>query len=493
MDEFDVCIIGGGTVGSYLAASLLKKRIGRVAVIQGDKRAAKMCFLSKSSTNYAGLEAGRLFGESGTSQIWGGQMIGFSDTELGVLYDRGDPLKDIYKTLASTYRNEVFEVLNFNLFSKDKAGSNLNHLESAGEFNLRYSSWLGFKNRNIKNVLDKHKLYSDQVNSLTKFKGYVLDFNKGTFRCGKLQSIFYMNARGDESQIHAKKFIICSGAMETTRLVKCLQYKMNGKSSYPIHKFSDHISVKIGEIKRANKKSDFSRYFGQIVLGKKMFTPRLEIFPSSTLAAMGFIHFAFKRNKKGVLELIQKLLLKRQGKLTHKKITLIDLVSDFNYLLKLTLSLLLRNRVYYDPSFDIEVFLVLETDPINNNSKIEFNSKDKTLKLDWQISSSDIENINTITERFKVWFVNNFGIDKFSYKQEIFRHKNLYDIYHPYNTLVVSNTEHADINSELQVNPFENVYALCTGIMENIGSINPGFVQFLLAEKLANTLSEIRE
>ena len=79
--ECDVCIIGAGAVGIYLAVELAKKSIDVVLLEAGDWKNIDASTLFGTGAEferdiYPGAVDGRFFGIGGTTSHWGGAQIG---------------------------------------------------------------------------------------------------------------------------------------------------------------------------------------------------------------------------------------------------------------------------------------------------------------------------------------------------------------------------------------------------------------------------------
>jgi choline dehydrogenase-like flavoprotein len=81
-----ICIIGGGTVGLFLAKKLSEKKIHTIIVEEGKEIQTK-----KPNTKYNYTKSSELLleqytkkysGLGGTSKVWGGQMIPFQKYDL---------------------------------------------------------------------------------------------------------------------------------------------------------------------------------------------------------------------------------------------------------------------------------------------------------------------------------------------------------------------------------------------------------------------------
>ena len=75
-DLFDLCIVGGGTIGCFVANSICKNK--RVLLLESNGRGLPITSKPGSNNGYRGETIGRSFGLGGTSKIWSGQLAPYS-------------------------------------------------------------------------------------------------------------------------------------------------------------------------------------------------------------------------------------------------------------------------------------------------------------------------------------------------------------------------------------------------------------------------------
>lgn len=83
--RYDVVVIGGGTVGILLTASLVQRGL-RVCIVEAGDTVARHptgIFAAQSrGKTHAGVTLGRGMGLGGTSALWGGQLAMFAPDDL---------------------------------------------------------------------------------------------------------------------------------------------------------------------------------------------------------------------------------------------------------------------------------------------------------------------------------------------------------------------------------------------------------------------------
>lgn len=84
----DVCIVGGGTAGLFLAQDLCSRGIKVVVLEAGSERSVRPPefghFCEQLGIPFRGADNGRCFGIGGTSALWGGQMIPLARSDFEV-------------------------------------------------------------------------------------------------------------------------------------------------------------------------------------------------------------------------------------------------------------------------------------------------------------------------------------------------------------------------------------------------------------------------
>ena len=149
-----VCIIGAGTAGIFLAQELSRLGIDSVILELGDKKVSLPSEIGERclqlGTPYKGEEKGRVFGLGGTSTLWGGQMISLSLADFDTRCNSFFPAWPISFSELSQYFAEVRKRLGLENSENRLAQTYFQDLyDFNDDFNLRISDWIPFKNRNF--------------------------------------------------------------------------------------------------------------------------------------------------------------------------------------------------------------------------------------------------------------------------------------------------------------------------------------------------------
>jgi hypothetical protein len=446
----NICIVGAGTYGSYLAYGLLEKdpSINIKLIDVGNhkiKSESEIGYISKiTKVQYNASSKGRFFGLGGTSSKWGGQLLFLSKNDIP-----NNPTMDYVRNINIKYKNIVLS----KFFKKIPELKEIN-IES--DLYIKTGIWLNFKKRNIYTYFKLHK-YKPRLEVLTNTR--VIRINKSN---NNIVSITILK-NDHEFEIQADVFYITCGALESVRLLSSsniinLEVESTG--------FADHISTRTFTITSNNTsfcKHDFSYKF----INGSLITTRIigEIDGSSyyiqPVFNEKFIFFNFLKN----------LIFKN----TFSFYDFVKSIKQFYHLFPFVYNYIFKNKLYVYKNWDINIDI--ETDDIDN--KLSFSKNiDKYnqngLDINFNISNSTIEKIYKVKDRIKKLLINHNieFIETTTNKQGI----KLEDTYHPFK-LYNKNTTFNE-----RFNPISNLYVCNTGLLDRAGGLNPTAVLFCVIE-----------
>jgi hypothetical protein len=503
--DSEICIIGGGLVGLYLANKLRSNNLEVTVIEAGNQNfqsARNLKFKTyHKSFFYGGADSGRNFGLGGTSVLWGGQMLPLtrSDIENRTYIGTSSwPIK--YKSLCKYY-NIVKKDFNFSLINSKIR--NFNFLKNY--FLIRFSTWLPIRYRNFYSLFSK-KIKSDNklnvfINSqVIKIKNSKKKNLKNDFIINNLIAI---SPNGNVLNIKAKIVIICCGALESTKLMLVYNKKNNNfitSNGAPLGLFfSDHLSVICGKINLFDWKK-FNLYFSPIFRNGLMSTPRFELnslTQKKRRLPSAFVHFNFNTNHSTYRDVL-KYIFKR--KIISFKDMILLIVSIF-LIIKDIYNLFIFRFFYRIAWFYKSTKMLLEIDieQIPNKDNRIFLVNKKNLAIDWRISSKDIKYVKIISNIFaECW--NNSKLKKIaivkinlpsSKKLLISMKKNFKAPYHPTGTIRMGNNpKESVVDKNLKVWKVNNCYVLSTAVFPSSGSANTGMCLLALANRLSDHISK---
>ena len=152
----EVCIVGAGTAGIFLAQELSRLGVETILLESGDEKTSRPSESNEQCLQlgipYRGAEQGRAFGLGVTSALWGGQIIPLSSSDLEKRLTISLDAWPLNYSDLDPYFDQVRERLRLKKLEnettfKQKYFPDL--LNFGEEFNLRIADWIPFKRRNF--------------------------------------------------------------------------------------------------------------------------------------------------------------------------------------------------------------------------------------------------------------------------------------------------------------------------------------------------------
>jgi len=492
----DVCIVGAGTAGLFLAQSIQEAGI-RVIVIELGGRSildAEASFKKPKFSHqiYHGALKGRVSGLGGTSSKWGGQMIGLSESDFNLHEGVSDnvtwpitkkDLKPYYKKVASLlgFDNSRFSFKKTNTFKLFKK-SLVSEL-----FNIRVSTWIPFSKRNFaktfRKVIEKSSMVEIWIN--TKLSS----FENAVWEGERLTQLTFTGPDGQTLVINGSHFVLTMGAIETTKYVNdILSVKeIETSNSYPL---CDHVSSSVGRLELKNRNA-FLKAFSPFFVSNIMKTIRFEFLYESQVDGQtpsAFVHFATAQKKGSALEIIRSFAQKLQGRpfqISFRDIHLGKFLKDVTSILFWRF---FRSRLILNHDGKVEVVVDIEQRPDPTNRIL---IKDNQIDLFWGVTENDCQSIATVAQSFRdSWNaspeLSEIGAIIIEDDQKLI---NYYDVYHPTGSLPFGiHPDSSLLDPNLRLWCTNNVFVSSTAVFPTGGSANPGFTHLALTQRLSEHL-----
>lgn len=511
----DVCIVGGGTAGIFLAAALRRRGVGVVVVETGaspGRRPAEFGErVHQRGIHYRGAELGRCFGLGGTSVLWGGQMIPVTPLDMASRPWTGVEAWPIRHEELAPYFDEVAAVLGLKGVhpAEEQEDQSLvvrhfSRLSRIGaEFDVRLSAWLPFKSRNfaqefadaLRDDPDLRVWLNARVNSLD---------TSPDVGHRRVTSVTIRNMAGNTLVIHARRFVLCAGALETTRLLLEHDERTAGsitRLGSPLGRyFSDHLSATCGQFQR-HSRSRFNSAVAPIFSHGLMRTPRLELSAAcqrSHELPSAFAHVTFRTHGDTGFDIVRNFLRRRQGErhslgLSPGRVG--RLVHDVTAMAYWRYA---RSRLWIPVQADVLLQVDLEQIPNRESRLLLSDERDangrRRLIVDWRVTERDVAAIRAVTrltgDRWQKSQLADLATLELVPDQSFDSFEMLYDVYHPTGTIRMGRTP-ADsvVDSDLRLWATENCYVSTTAVFPTAGSANPGFTHLALTARLAEHLA----
>lgn len=507
-----VCVIGAGTAGIFLSQRLQKQGIRVMLLEAGDTLARRPDELDQHCVQhgirYRGADSGRSFGLGGTSVLWGGQMLPLTPFDMATR-----PAVDVdawplsYAELAP-YIHAVKQALRLPMSDDSVEAAlrtrhfpNLSRLDP--DFQLRLSEWLPFKTRNFAKAFAK-ALRMD-VDLEVWLNAAVVGFEWASGPVTRITAVEARSWNGKTLVVRPEVLVVCSGALESTRLMLAFDEAAQGlvsRSGAPLGRyFADHLSVTCGRFECCDR-GRYNRETAPIFARGMMRTPRLEL--SSTAqqrlaVTSAFAHFTFVTDGDTGFDVVRNLLRQRQGEQRGLGLTpgkLWRVVSDVS---AMAFWRGVYRRLWIPRQADLLLQVDVEQTP-NWNSRLSLaDDRDglgrKRLVIEWQIRPDDIYVIRTVAERaLQAWCaspLNEIATLRLTLPEQFDDFKVLYDVYHPTGTLRMGNAAaNSIVDRDLRVWVLENGYISSTAVFPSAGSANPGLTHLALTARLAEHIAK---
>lgn len=508
-----ICIIGAGTAGLFLASQLSSKKKEVIIIEAGDEHATsfvrKYFKINSNTQHYINNknENSRAFGIGGTSTIWGGFMVPMqrSEFEKNSLFSWPIKFKDLQKYYSIVKKKLKIEIIdldkNSNSTNLIKKNYNLKFFKKI--FNLNFGIYLNKNKKNFYNTFIKKKndiglIYSNsrvfKINNLEKKKN-----NKFS-----VKNILAKSNNGNILDIQAEIFILCCGAIKSTRLMHiCNIDNKNFLSKKKIslgNNFSEQLKIYCGTFYVKNW-IKFREFFSPIYWKNSYQFPRLILKSNLKKIRNRSItcQFVYDRPNKDWINIF-KLFIRNQFnykyfvsilKLTPKII--LD-IYNFFYLRKI------KKIWWFQKVSKINLYLFFDQNNRSSNKLIIKKDLYKEGRVNntfllWKINKEDIKTVKIFCQIFKD-FWQKTGLQKIAYfkpipKNSHFICKSLKAIYHPTGSLMTGKNNSNSVTDEnLRFRYLENLYICSTAVFPFGGSANTGLTLLALAARLSDYIKK---
>lgn len=479
-----ICIIGGGTVGLFLANKL--KEVADVTVIeegseidQGFKNSNYVLNKSNYKLKGPGYHK-KKFTLGGLSTIWGGQMIPPQKSDIqnrnyiGVK-SWNIKFKEIYKyykILSKSLKIRFLEKELFKLFGQNNKDKN---------FNLRFSVFLRKKKKNFYSFYKK-QLKHHNLKIYTNAKVIKIIKAKNT---NLIKKVIARSENTNTLTINADLTIICCGTIESTRLLflfNKFNKKYMKKNNTLGHFFCEQLSYVSAKLSIKDKRK-FILNFSPIYKYGLLHNPRLEL--SSNFQKENKLPSAYYH-----LLPFQERRVNFQLKYLFNYFFFI-ITNIFNFLY----FRIINKRLWFRRSQKILLLINIEQVPSVQNRIMIFSKKvqkkeSERLDINYKIQKKIFKDIIFLNNCFKnYWIKSGFNkiadIKFFKSSYENIK-KTLKITYHPSGTIRIgSNSTNSSCDKNLKYWGINNLYICSTAVFPSVGSSNTGFMLLVMASRLA--------
>jgi hypothetical protein len=490
----DFCIIGAGAIGIYTAIQLSKKKIKVSLVEAGDNNlfydSYSLGFGAKFSSNiYNGAISGRYYGLGGSTSRWAGLLTPYCS------YDLPNENNIHFKTWSHIIKKIKFHqknVLNSLMSSNLNFDSYFDNNNNLDQPSLKdYDNLvLPFSKRNLSSLFKNNYKYNQYItiytNSIVNKWCNNIDRNNSS-----IKKIIATSINGNTLEIISKKFIICAGTLESTRMLLEIKDQMPENfiqnDSFIGKYLSDHLSTKIGVVRSDNYKNIADeygiRFIDKWIVRKKI----LELSRDKSIPRF-FMHYTINYNIEIVKYLREFFQLIQRNKIPIFSVGKLAQISE---LYKVVYNRFIYKKLYVNSDSPINFQLDFEQSPNIDNSLNLLNRRDtydrKILNIDWKIKNEDLENFYKIYHYILKKFPNlNKIIDFINF--DSLQNIKFDDAYHPVGTCIMGDNYESVIDLDLKVKGIDNLWSINLGVFPSAGSANPTFSLLCLAHDFSKNI-----
>jgi choline dehydrogenase-like flavoprotein len=497
--EHDVCIVGAGAAGAYVAHRLGQLGL-RVLLLEAGGQTcvhanALGIGLELGGSSYRGATLGRAFGLGGTTSLWGGQLVPYIDTDIPRPTEALASAWEHIVARVAEHGRQVRCVLRLPKERASGAAGPFEHearrLRGAG-LTLLSSERLPFHRRNFSKLLSSTYSGRGRVDVCLHALVRRWSLAPGASGGARVESVTLRSA-GREHSVRAPAFLLAAGAIESARSL------LEIRASSPTDPFlgrsigqnlTDHLSCTVAAVPGASRSAIIER-FGPRFERDALTSPRfLDAAPQAALAR-GFFHFIFELDSPG-LRLARKALSAMQAR-RRPELSLDELRAGTLGLFGLGYERFVRARLHVPDGTAMHLQLDLEQLPSAERC-ITLNERRDTFdrpvaELRWGVSDADLEQVSTLTRRFARLWSSSPELPELDFALPAPSRATPLDAYHPAGVCRLGTDAAAVVAPDLRVHGTENLWHLSTGVFPSAGSANPVFSLLCLGESLARQLA----
>jgi choline dehydrogenase-like flavoprotein len=501
--QCEVCVVGAGAAGIYLAVELAKRGLDVILLEAGNKActdASTIGFETHFDADlYPGATLGRFFGLGGSTSHWGGALVPHTAHDLRDTTAIDD---QAWQQIVQTVADKSTIVLNklgwktgpdFSTFATNQLKVSATTFDGAG-FEVTSGLLLPFRKKNLIYLLQSSSVKHSRLQVIVN--AVVNDWHCVTDQRGlHVKLVKAVAPNGKCLTVTALRFIITAGAIESARILLELDQSaaqpLLRKSSATGCYLSDHLSMSIADVSPESIGATIKLFAPRFSHGWMRGFRFLEKEPPIE-APRAFAHFIFDNQNPG-FALAKEGLCALQGR-RWPKLSVMDVAKGLGGLTRLGYQQLVHSTLYIPCLSPTHLQLDIEQTPLRENRITLSGQLDRygrrTASIHWRIGEVDIININSTAKRLlDKWSSGKSKLPSLIPRQNDCNTKKPHDAYHPVGTCRMGNHSEAVVDNDLKVWGLENIWVVSTGVLPNAGTANPTFTMLCLAERLVKQIS----
>ena len=478
----EVCVIGGGAAGLYLAARLAE--LGRRTVLLeagpwNPVEAAALGFdAAMVDQRYAGAYEGRRFGLGGTTAQWGGKLVLPS---AACASGDGEAARG-WAGLLATIETRAGAVL------ADLGLPEAPAEQAAGAIRCRRSWHLGFGERNARTAFGARLAAAERVVTVFNAPLVALDPVEGSAGIATARAA---GPRGPLT-VTARAIVIAAGAIETTRLLLETERRfghspLTGTAALGVG-LGDHLSAPIARPAPSARDDVIASFAPEFRNGRM----RSVSFLAPRGGPPAFAHWSFDDQGAGFAvarEAFAALQARRLPQIAPTR-----LLRGAGELATLGWARYVRNRLWIAPTASVGLSLDM-AQPRRAANRIALGAARDRLdrpvaEIAWSVSDADAVAFAAAGEAFVAEWNRTPHLPTIIAQPREVDAVKPFDAYHPVGTTFAGAAgDGAVLDLGLKVHGMDNLYAASTAALPDAGDANPTFGLLCLVHALADRLA----
>jgi choline dehydrogenase-like flavoprotein len=501
-----VLIVGGGTVGIYLAVELAKAGREVLMIEAGNEQLDNFSEESFESVGrpHATLKIGRSRSLGGTSNLWGGQLVEYQPVDFGGRDWLPHSKWPIDAAEASKYYRETYENLGMpvKFLEDDQVFRHLKtrvpHLSGGLEFFL--TRWM--------RLPSLAATYREQLESSPRIR-VLLDHTvvglEGQEE--RIRGVKILDRAGRVHELGGACVVLAAGTFENVRLLLHAAHSMAGLCPWRGNDnigrfFQDHLSGRVGSVQTIDRQR-FLDLFTTIVLGGFRFLPKLRMTDEAlrrerllNIHAMMVCESSISENMVFLRQFMKAVIYGR--KVSNLGELLRNMAACGRHLPPLMWRYIVANRVFVPSGSKISMQVQAEQCPLRESRiTVDPDRTDKfglpKLILDWRTGQEEFASIRNFSLRVRdavreaglaeVKLVPGLEEGDASLLERLHDHN-----HHAGGTCMGWSAKDGVVDADLRVFGTENMYVLGASVFRTTSNANTTFLALALATRLARHL-----
>jgi choline dehydrogenase-like flavoprotein len=510
----DICVIGAGMAGLYVARQLTSYGLRTVLVESGSARSRQpsndLNEISDEHGHYQWPVTGRARGLGGSSSVWGGKMVPLSASDMAERPHIDAPQWPLSREALLEGLSEIEALFRLDGGSYEEGAPP--HFRTGVElprgdtdFVVRWAKWTRFRRGNVwrilKDQLANHRLAEIWVDAT------VSDFAIDRWS-GRLTSVRCRDDAGRTIDVQAKHFVLAAGAIESTRLLLMLDRRGDNRIFASCNAlgryFQDHLDAYVGRL-TVRDPNQFDRLLAPRYRRMQRRSPHIELTETAQVkdgVASAFVHMTADLSQNATLGAVKRLT---------KRIELNDYQGLLGELQRSrlapgSLGRLVARRLYHhtlfmpgDVGFNLRV--CIEQAPRSDNRIQLADAEDRLgmpkVDLRWRPGDIDERTFRSTVARLSAYW-HRQGLDRICAiewlactRPDASITEASQDYAHPSGTARMGTDPHDSVvDRDLHTHHVGNLSVVSAACFPSSGSANPTLTIMLLAWRAARAIAE---